>query len=229
MKIRSYFVANSSTASFIVDKSKLTKEQIDAIWDHINYAKEHKLVECFSTDLKDEWNIVENDEIIGGETTMDNFDMFKFLELIKIDLDEVEMDGQYEYNISNILRKIQEDQEKKIYEAMKNRAIEREVELPFQLFKLSLIEYLHCECPICKEELRIYPSDLAKEENLFDVEIGFVIHCRECHRFLRLLDKSDMWKWGIVEKGNERFTMDKMHLFTKELGDAVFGYKGSLD
>ena len=218
MKIRSCFVANSSSASFIVYKSHLTKEQIDAIWDHINYSKENNL-DCYSTDLNDEWNILENDDIIGGETTMANFEMFNFLKLIGIDRDKVETEEQYEYDISNRLRSIQDEQEAKIYAEMKTRPIEREVELPFVLREIAIVSYLFCDCPVCGKQLRIYPDDIDGE--LFDVKVGFVIHCRECHRFFRLLDKTDVWKWGLVEKGNERFTMDKTHLFTKELEEAL--------
>jgi len=220
MKVRGGFVSNSSTSSFIIDKDKLNEEQIDAIWNHIEYSKEND-IHCFSTDYKDEWNIVEGDDIIGGETTMDNFDMMTFLKSIGVNMDDVGIDGQYEFNIYHELNDIREKQREIILNEMRTRPIEREVELPLKLRRLAFIAYLHCECPECGNQLRIYPNDVDKE--LFDEDVGFVIQCRECHRFFRLLEKTDVWKWGIVEKGDERFTKDKMHLFSKELEKKVYG------
>jgi hypothetical protein len=215
-------VSNSSSSSFIIKKDKLTKEQISAIWNHIKYSREHN-IPTYSTEYKDEWNIVETDEIIGGETTMANFNMDGFLKAIGVD--DVEMDGEKDYEIMHKIWDIRDEQEQKILEDVKVRPIEREVELPFILRRSPIMTYLYCPCPECGDQLRVYPKDVPKdaEHELIEVPVGFVIQCRECNRFFRLIDRTDVWKWGLVEKGDERFTKDKMHLFTKELEKRVFG------
>jgi hypothetical protein len=89
MKIRQGFVSNSSSSSFIIGKSKLSLWQIDLIYNHIEVAKARfpQIVWC---NRDDEWNILETVDYIKGETSMDNFDMEKFLWLIGINNNDIE-------------------------------------------------------------------------------------------------------------------------------------------
>lgn len=79
MKIRNGFVSNSSSASFVIRKSALSALQIDAIQNHIAVAKR-----LYSDDFPDanmayEWDVADNGDGLRVSTTMDNFDMEKFL------------------------------------------------------------------------------------------------------------------------------------------------------
>lgn len=82
-KIRFDFVTNSSAASFTLFKECLTQDQINLIHDHINVGVmlfKEKGKTCYT----DEWQITETDTEIGGYTSMDNFDMFWFLDEIGV-------------------------------------------------------------------------------------------------------------------------------------------------
>lgn len=97
MKIRNSFVSNSSSASFLINKNDITKEQVDYIKRHrevSNMANPPYIVDIqdlenyFDYELKcengDEWDIDEDKEYIKGETYMDNFNMFLFLKRIGV-------------------------------------------------------------------------------------------------------------------------------------------------
>lgn len=88
MKIRTGFVSNSSSASFIIHKEKdnygvhcmLTPEQIQLIHDHEDVCEKYDL-HC---DSEDAWSVYEEDDCIKASTSMDNFDMEEFLKRINV-------------------------------------------------------------------------------------------------------------------------------------------------
>lgn len=84
MKIRSGFVSNSSSSSFIIPLYKLSEDQKDKIYNHISIAKKID-DELKSKNLEpvyewyEEWKVKEDDFCIWCATSMDNFDLVKFL------------------------------------------------------------------------------------------------------------------------------------------------------
>ena len=95
MKIRNGFVSNSSSSSFAISKSVLTEEQIDAIYDHINYTKNNFPEMKETSDVHDgsAWGISEDEKNIFCNTFMDNFDMYFFLNEIGIDEKDIHITG----------------------------------------------------------------------------------------------------------------------------------------
>lgn len=91
MKIRSGFVSNSSSSSFVIAKTALTEEQIEQIKNHQEIAK--KMGEGLSEHgfgcLDSPWSIFENNYYVEGRTDMNNFDMFNFLGEIGVPLNVV--------------------------------------------------------------------------------------------------------------------------------------------
>ena len=77
MKIRTDFVTNSSSSSFIICKKFLTNDQIDAIRKHKEIANRMNL---YCSDCP--WNIEENEMFITGYTSIDNFSMSEFFEIM---------------------------------------------------------------------------------------------------------------------------------------------------
>lgn len=91
MKMRTGFVSNSSSSSFVIKKKNLTPLQIYSIHNHYAicvFLKNNNLL----PDKKDydlsyfrqSWDIKETDEEIYGDTTMDNFRMGEFLRFIGV-------------------------------------------------------------------------------------------------------------------------------------------------
>lgn len=99
MKIRTGFVSNSSSASFVVDKDNLTAFQIFAIKNHIEFGELlNEFAGCgryggdnpaFYVNPSDRWEICETNHTINGSTSMTNFDMHYFMKLLGIDMDLV--------------------------------------------------------------------------------------------------------------------------------------------
>lgn len=73
MKTRHGFVSNSSAASFVVQKSSITEEQVKALLDY-----------TYSEDNVDGWNITDDGNYVRGDTSMDNDALDEFLESIDI-------------------------------------------------------------------------------------------------------------------------------------------------
>ena len=67
MKIRSGFVSNSSSSSFIVNKKFLSENDIKTIKEHDKAAGE------------DSWYISEDENFLMGDTIIDNFSMIQYL------------------------------------------------------------------------------------------------------------------------------------------------------
>lgn len=91
MKIRSGFVSNSSSSSFVIDLYVLSRKQIDQIKNHCNVAKELDL------DVNHDWwwkiGINDGAGVLWGKTNMDNFDMALFLHAIGVKDEDIRWDG----------------------------------------------------------------------------------------------------------------------------------------
>lgn len=106
MKIRKGFVSNSSSCSFTMKKGEITKLQYAALEDPerfielvANFAefaewekssKTAVVYEDFGwTRDVDWWTLVETDTEMRFDTTMDNFDMLAFAEMLAVPVHDV--------------------------------------------------------------------------------------------------------------------------------------------
>ena len=93
MKIRIGFVSNSSSSSFVILLKALTNEQIHQIINHSFYGEQFNIEWARS----DPWDITITDTTIDGWTTMDNFDMERFLREIDVPNEVIKWDQGLEW------------------------------------------------------------------------------------------------------------------------------------
>ena len=86
MKIKSDFVTNSSSSSFVIEKKHLNDVQLFIIKNHFEFAKlYHKPAVVYVEKYGNSgWHIKETETEISGWTIMDNFDMMWLLHEIGI-------------------------------------------------------------------------------------------------------------------------------------------------
>lgn len=76
MKIRTGFISNSSSSSFVISLDDISGRQLKMIENHIEIAKG---LRGFDTDGDEQWHIYTDEYFVYGRTFMDNFDMDCFL------------------------------------------------------------------------------------------------------------------------------------------------------
>lgn len=93
MKIKTDFVTNSSCASFVIPRKKLNDHQIHLIEEHITYGK---MLMMPSAENREKWTIIIEDDEVFGETSMDNFNMLKYLlNFVKVKEKHIKYEGCY--------------------------------------------------------------------------------------------------------------------------------------
>lgn len=89
MKIRTDYVTNSSSSSFIISKKDLTPLQI---YQMRNFKKVAEDLKLDSYNEVDGWYVSERNDFFLGSTIMDNFMFEDFFKAIGVDLSKVNFD-----------------------------------------------------------------------------------------------------------------------------------------
>ena len=104
MKIRSGFVSNSSSASFIIKRRKVSEDQIEKILSYTECGKQDKCKDpekrcdgCSEDIFEDNdegWDIDIDDDFVKGDTIMANFNMINYLvDVVKIPLKDISFES----------------------------------------------------------------------------------------------------------------------------------------
>jgi hypothetical protein len=111
VKIRSGFVSNSSSASFIIKISDITTEQFEEFKKRLVDIKNIPLIELSGTIYceNDGWNIIVMDGEIYGATWCNNDEIWKLFEELNIPKDKVDLhnDDEYEWQDDDMLGKME--------------------------------------------------------------------------------------------------------------------------
>ncbi len=95
MKIRSSFVSNSSSCSFIINTRKLDDHQIEMA---LNPKKYDSRTDAYVYDDGDSWNVElinrDGEQFIKAYTSMDNYDYMNFLSVV-VGVDDDDINDEY--------------------------------------------------------------------------------------------------------------------------------------
>lgn len=91
MKLRSGFVSNSSSASFILRMGNLTDEQVNTVEAKLDFSNDHPIIkQMFGSSLyhlkleHDSWDCTKGKGQLEGDTFMDNGELEEWFQELKI-------------------------------------------------------------------------------------------------------------------------------------------------
>jgi len=92
MKIRTGFVSNSSSSSFVISLDNITDVQLEKIKNHIHFAQDMRDIDYSKEHNAWDISVDEEKNVVQGNTFMDNFSMSTFLRNIGVSRDAVKWD-----------------------------------------------------------------------------------------------------------------------------------------
>jgi hypothetical protein len=94
MKTRNGFVSNSSSASFVLDKHRLSGYQLERLRNHIQAGRDLKLPTMEYAEDRDAWEITKDDDnVLELFTIIDNFDMCELIDALGAEAAVIEKEG----------------------------------------------------------------------------------------------------------------------------------------